>query len=146
MVLMWDSALYTKLINDNELIQYVSRTGDYPSIFSDSAPENVAFPYIIFTIAGTNGPDSAVDVFSVTIDHYDFQQSAKRSRLAIKRIVELLDREHLEHADFKAIRLYKSWTAAAPKSDEIDPRARHYIAKFSARAGRKGWIENYVST
>jgi hypothetical protein len=67
--------------------------------------------------------------------------------MAIKRIIELLDREHLQHADFKTIRLFKSWSSPAPRQGEDrDPRAQHYIVRFTARAGRKGWIDNYVST
>ena len=143
---MWESALYSKLINDPELIQYVSLYNNIPSIFSNSAPENVAFPYIVFVISNTGGPDSAVDTFDVVINHFDFKESAKRSGMAVKRIIELLDREHITHADFTPIRLYKTWAASAGRENEDrDPRAQHYIVRFSGRAGRKGWIENLTT-
>ncbi len=142
---MWESALYTKLIGDGYLSRYVSTYKNSPSIFSSSAPENVDFPYIVFTISETSGPDSAVDVFNVTIDCFDFDLSAKNSRLAARRIIELLDREHLDHEYYQTIRIYKSWSAQAPRQDEdTDPRAQHYTIRFTARAGRKGWID-YLS-
>ena len=140
---MWESALYNKLVADEILIKMVSSHCGYPSIFSNSAPENVAFPYIVFTIAETSGPDSAVDVFSVTIDHFDFVKSAYLSRLAAKRLIELLDREHLDHHYYKTIRIFKSWAAQASRvNEDRDPRAQHYIVRFTARAGRKGWINH----
>lgn len=143
---MWDSALYTKLINDSELIQYVSLHNGQPSIFSDSAPENVDFPYIVFVITNSGGPDSALDVFDVVINHFDFQQSSKRSRMAILRIIELLDRAHLTHDYFTPIRMFKRWSGSAGRENEDrDPRARHYIVRFAARAGRKGWIEEITA-
>lgn len=142
---MWDSALYDKLIGDSELAQFVSTFSGKPSVFSDSAPENVDFPYIVFTINGSTNPDSVVDTFSVEIAHFDFYQSAKRSRLAIRRAIELLDREHLTHSYYQTIRIYRTWSgSAARENEDRDPRARHYIARFTARAGRKGWIENLI--
>ena len=144
MVLMWESTLYNKLVNDGALVGYVSTYRDNPSIFSDSAPENVDFPYIVFRIDGTTGPDSALDVFNVTIDYFDFQYSAKNSRLAIRRIVEILDREHLQDDYYKTIRMFKSWSSSV-STNEMDPRAKHYVVKFTARAGRKGWIDNLVT-
>lgn len=144
---MWDSALYTKLTSDSELIQYVSLYNGQPSIFSDSAPENVDFPYIVFVITNGNGPDSALDVFDVVINHFNFEQSAKRSRLAIRRIIELLDRSHITHDYYKTIRMFKTGSGSAGRENEDrDPRAKHYIARFTARAGRKGWIDNLILT
>lgn len=142
---MWESALYTKLINDSDLIQYVSKLNSVPSIFSNSAPENIEFPYIVFVIENTSGPDSAVDVFSVTINHFDWNQSAKRSRLAIQRIIELLDRSHITHDYYQTIRIFKSGSGSAGRENEDrDPRAQHQIVRFTARAGRKGWIDKLV--
>lgn len=141
---MWESALYEKLINDSYLTsRFVSTYNSDPSIFSSSAPENVDFPYIVFSISETAGGDSVVDEFDVTIHCYDFDRSAHNSRLAARRIVELLDREHLSHEYYKTIRIFKELVMqAARQSEDTDPRAQHYVIKFSARAGRKGWIDH----
>jgi 3'-phosphoadenosine 5'-phosphosulfate sulfotransferase len=144
---MWESSLLSILVADDELKSYVSTYGgtNAPSIFSNSAPENVEFPYIVFTISGMSSPGSELDVWSVQIDHFDFATSGKTGRLAGYRIEELLDRQHLQHAKFKTIRLYKDWSAPAGRVEEDkDPKSQHFIVRLTARAGRKGWIDNLV--
>jgi len=148
---MWESSLYTKLTNDLELTRFVSTYGsgelEVPSIFSSSAPENVDFPYIVFTLDGSGSPDdSVIDVFDVQIAVFDFNESAKDSRLAIRRLEELLDKTNMVHDYYTKIRISRTNSYQANRDNEDkDPRAQHFIARFSARACRKGWIDNLTS-
>ena len=146
---MWESSLYSKLINDAKLIAYVSTIGDtdVPSIFSSSAPENTPFPYIVFTIDEVSSPsDSVIKVYDVQIAVFDFNQSGKRARLAIRRLGELLDKTEMEHEYYKNIRINSEHSFQAGRdSEDEDPRAQHFIARFNARACRKGWIDNLTS-
>lgn len=143
---MFASSLYNVLVNDTILTNYVStfdktQTGSVPSIFKNSAPENIEFPYIVFRIYGTGGEDSSVDTFNVMIDIFDYGESGKDAILIERRIVELLDRMHLDHSYYDTIRFFRRGADFVEANK--NPRAIQYNIRFRARAGRSGWMQQF---
>lgn len=134
---MFESALFQVLVNDADLVSKVSLFKGAPSIFEGTAPENVDFPYVTFSIHGGGGPDSAVDTFTITVTYFGWANSGKAARLAVRRIIELLDRQHLSHEYFDTIRVFRG---GFDEVENEDPRAQQYYARFTARAGRSGWM------
>ena len=142
---MFESSILNVLKNDNEFLSYVSTYKEEPSIFSNSAPENVDFPYVVFSINNTSDEDSVVDAFNVLFNYFDFSYSGKKARLATKRIVELLDRQHLNDDYYDTIRFFHNSINFVERGKEEDPRAQHYNLRFTARAGRSGWMINTLT-
>lgn len=140
---MFDAILITTLRNDAELASYVSthtlKNGStIPAMFGNSAPEGVNFPYITTRISDVgNDDDSVVDAFAVTINIFGYGKSGINERNASKRIIALLDREHLSDDYYDNIRFLKSGNDYV---ETKDPKAQHYNVRFSARAGRSGWM------
>jgi hypothetical protein len=137
---MFASSVLTVLEADMELVSYLSTHRTRPAIFVDSAPEGADFNYLVFTIADTgNEEDSCLDAFVITFDFFGYEKSGTTARRAMKRIIQLLDRTHLTHADYDNIRLFKGGVDFVESGD---PKAQHYVIRFSARAGRSEWMNN----
>jgi hypothetical protein len=139
---MFESALITKLADDNILADILTEYSSAPAIFSDLAPEDAEMPYVVIRIIRSANECPAIQEFTVYVDYFDYDKSAADSRKAAERIELLLDRAHLEHARYKTIRIF--FFAGSPVI-EPDPRAIHYNLQFSARAGRINFCD-YVST
>lgn len=135
---MFESAIYNALRADTELLKYVSRFRSIPAIFADQAPEGAKMPYIVFRIRRSNDEAVPVQKFSIYIDYYDHGKSAVNSRKAAERIEFVLDRAELDHERYSNIRVF--FFDGAPM-DDTDPRIIRYNMQFSARAGRKKWID-----
>lgn len=134
---MFESTLFQILSTDPTLTGYLSSYDGTPSVFSNMAPENVEFRYLVFRIDGTTGPDSAVDTFDIIINIFDYSYSSKNIRLAGRRCIELLDRKHFSHEYFDTIRVFRD---TINYIDSESPQAQHYEYRFTARAGRSGWM------
>jgi hypothetical protein len=136
MAVMFEQALLDKLKTSKTLCDYVSAYAGQPSIFSDSAPEMVDFPYVVFRIQTKSTDTPALHSFSIFIDLFDYDKSRAKTRTAAETIEYLLDEKILTSERYDNIRcFYFSGGFTA----EEDPRANHYNMQFSARAGRKKW-------
>lgn len=136
---MFESALLNVLKNDSELVSYVSTYKGKVSMFSNRGPENVDFPYITCSIHEAGGSDATVTTFNIFINYFDYSNSGKQARQASKRIQELLDRQHISDEYYDTIRCFMEGTDFVEGNE--DPRAQQYNTKFSARAGRSGWMK-----
>jgi hypothetical protein len=139
---MFESSLLKKLCDDATLCGYVSTftTTSHttvPSIFNKAAPEAAIFPYITFYITQSSNECPAVKEFTALIDYFDNNKSSAKSNKAAERIEFLLDRAELEHDRYSCIRMFFFSGSEVP---EEDPRIVHYNLQFTARAGRKKWI------
>jgi hypothetical protein len=135
---MFESALLEKLLSDSDLLDYTALFDGEPAIFSEFAPEKAPMPYIVFKISRNAAASPAVQEFSILIDYFDYNNSAKNSREAVERIEFILDRAELEHDRYSKIRIFFSSGASL---EEADPRTIHYKMQFIARAGRKKWMK-----
>ena len=133
---MFEDALLAKLNTDATLIALLSTYNTKPSIFSGSAPENVAFNYVVFYIT-CDGDDYAVDSFNVAINVFGYSESSKTVRDAVNRIIILLDGARLTNTPLDNVRLRRLGYTYV---ENQDTRAQQYNIRFSARAGRKGWM------
>lgn len=111
-----------------------------PSIFSEAAPESVAFPYITFRILRMSAEDSSVQKFTIFLDYWDYDLSRSTARKAGKRLERLLDNIILQHDDFKSIRIFYFDDSFIQESD---PRTIHLNMQLSARAGRLKWASQF---
>jgi hypothetical protein len=138
---MFDSELKRYLETDAELVSYVGTHAGLPSVFSEAAPEGVAFPYIVFRIvvAATEAP--AVCRGVVFVDYYNYDTSRTRARKVAEKIEYLLDHKILNHDRYDSIRFFFSDGSFTP---EPDPRAIHYNVQFDFRAGRKAWARQFA--
>lgn len=136
---MFEGALLTKLAADATLTAYVSTYNGAPAIFSEHAPEGADMPYIVFRITRTADAFPGVQAFTVFVDYYDYDVSASNSRKAAEQIEFLLDRVQLSDARYSNIRLFFS---SGGSLEGVDPRTVRYNLMFTARAGRKKWIDN----
>ena len=139
---MFESSLLAVLAADSTLTDYLSTYGSRPAIFSNSAPAQVDFDYMVFTISDTGNGDSVVNEFRVSIDFFGYGKSGANIRSAIRRTIELLDRTHLTHDYYDSIRLFKGGIEFI---ETEDPKAQHYNLEFTARAGRSGWMDEISS-
>lgn len=138
---MFDSTLHQILSTDVDLTNRISTYNGSPSVFGNSAPENVDFNYIVYRISNTGG--DVVETFNVIINIFGYSYSGVIVRETVNRMVSLLDRNHtnilnnIEHENYYKIRFFK--TGIDPVEHK-DPKAQHYNLRFLVRATRKGWI------
>jgi hypothetical protein len=138
---MFESILISTLQADTELAGYVSTFEALPAIFSEFAPDAAELPYIVCMIKMTGVDDTIIQKFSVVIDYYNYGVSWADPRKAVQRIEHLLDGAELDHERYSNIRLFAD--SGAP-INEADPRAVPYSISFSARAGRKAFVESII--
>jgi|WetSurMetagenome_2_1015567.scaffolds.fasta_scaffold84133_2 hypothetical protein len=141
---MFESSLEAKLKADATLVGYLSSRNSSPSIFAEFAPEGVELPYIVFRISRSGGDDSMVQPFNVYIDIFDYSVSSKKVRSAAERVEFILDKTTLNHERYDTIRMF--FYNGEQIQDDEDKRKIHYNLLFEARAGRKKWMDNKVTT
>lgn len=134
---MIESAIISVLKADPELVALLSTHNSEPAIFSEFAPEDAEFPYIVLNVSRSNDEFPGLHAFTIMVDYFDYDVSRKNSRIAAERIEFLLDRAILQHERYDSIRI--SFFAGSPIPED-DPRSVHYNVQFSARAGRKKWM------
>lgn len=142
---MFDSSLISLLRSDTALAALVSSYKSHAAIFSDGAPQDAALPFAETRILESSVGDSIVASFTVIIDFYQQSESAAKARAFCQRIIEVLDRAQITgDARYHCIRIF---ILSGPEYiDEGDPRDIHYRVQFSARAGRKKYIETISTT
>ena len=139
---MFESALLNKLSSITGMSSYVSTFEGSRAIFSEIAPEKAKMPYLVFRILPSASEGLPVKEFTVFIDYFDYNVSRVKSRNCAEAIEFSLDRAILEHARFNCIRLF--YFAGSPVIEE-DPRAVHYNLQFTARGGRKKWLDETIT-
>lgn len=140
--IMFESSLLPILKNDSVIAEYVSIYNSQSAIFSDVAPQDAELPFAETSIQENSTGDSVVSSFIVSIDIYNHNESGKDARAFCHRVIELLDRHEIDgNSRYHKIRLFIS--SGPTRIDEGDPRDVHYQVQFSARAGRKKYIESY---
>jgi hypothetical protein len=135
---MFEKTIYNILIAESFITDNVSDYNGLPSIFSDQAPEDVSFPYIVFDISETTPPDSIINRYNVYINYYNYGSSSSSARVVVDRINELLDQQRLSNDRLSDIRIRRD---VYSRLDEGDPRAIHYNIQMEARATRKKWMQ-----
>ena len=139
---MFESALENIIKNDATIATYITvypAGSSIPAVFSELAPEKAILPYIVFRISQSSDENAAVTPFTIFIDYFDYNKSAVNSRIAVNQLINILDGVALEHDRFNKIRIF--FYAGSPVQEE-DPRNIHYNLQFTARGGRKSYIDN----
>ena len=141
---MFETSLLPILQDDPTIIGLVSTYNSGAAVFSDCAPEDAELPFAETIIQENSAGDSVVSQFIVSVDYYNNTESSANARNFCERVIELLDRCVIENdARYHKIRLFIS--SGPLRIDEGDPRDVHYSVQFSARAGRKKYIETYLT-
>lgn len=132
-----ESTILDVLKADSTLTALVSTFESSPSIFTDSAPEAAATPYIVCNFMQLNAP-LEIGHFNLFINFFDYDKSAAAARSALLRIQVLLDDMSFEDDDneWNAIRVFHEGGGHVPTPDARDI---HYNAQYSIRAGRLAW-------
>jgi hypothetical protein len=140
---MFEKSLIPILKNDSTIVGLLSTYNSAAAVFSECAPEDAELPFAETIIQENSVGDSVVAQFTVSIDYYSSTESSVNARQFCQRVIELLDRREIENDDrYHRIRLFIN--NGPLRIDEGDPRDVHYSVQFSARAGRKMYIENYL--
>ena len=139
---MFEASLLIILKKSSVIAEYVSIYNSAAAIFSDVAPEDAELPFAETMISESAVGDSVVSIFLVSIDYYQRAESGANARKFCERVIELLDGHQIDNdSRYHKIRLFIS--SGPTRIDEGDPRDIHYQVQFSARAGRKKYIESY---
>jgi len=140
---MFEASLISYLKYDTILRGYVSSYASSYAIFSDVAPENAVLPFAETQIQEITQGDSIVATFSILVDLYANSESGVNARKFCQRLIEILDRHEIDTDErYSNIRFFYQSITRLP---ENDPRDIHYSVQFSARAGRKKYIDTYTS-
>ena len=138
---MIEKTILDALKGDATLVSLVSKYDTRPAIFSELAPEKAIEPYITFNITrNESSGDIVLHDFVVMIDWYGRNTSRVNTRIASERIEYIFDNNQFnDDARYDTIRM---WFVSGGWVEERDPRDIHYNQQFTARAGRKKWLEN----
>jgi len=134
---MFEGEIITLFLNSTDIVDNISSYAGQPSIFTNEAPEEVDFPYIVFDIRTISPPDSIIDRFMVDIDCYDYKNSGAGLRTLVNSINETLDNQRVNNSRYSDIRIRRDIYSRVPTGD---PRAFHYHIQIEARATRKKWM------
>jgi hypothetical protein len=141
---MFEGSLISLLRSDTGLAAFVSTYKTAPAIFSDVAPEDASLPFAETVIQENSVGDSVVASFTVLVDFYNSTESAVSARAFCQRVVELLDRQEINN-DSRYHRIRFFINSGPYRVEEGDPRDVHYRVQFSARAGRKKFIDELAT-
>ena len=117
---------------------FVEQSGTVPAVFSDSAPEAAVFPYITVTIGKTKQPESVIDLATINIDYWDYDQSRAQADESAIAVEDLLDLKCMNSENFNDIRFS---IGNADYVSQSDSRVIHFNTQFSARCSRSGWMK-----
>lgn len=138
---MFEAKIIELLSEDSDITETISRYNGVPSIFTDQAPEDAPFPYIVFTIRSISPPDSIIDRFMIEIDYFNTTETGKNARVAVDNIQEYLDNKTVSNERYNSIRIRRDIYNPVPESD---PRGIHYNIQLEARATRKKWMSTIL--
>lgn len=117
---------------------FVKQSGTIPAIFSDSAPEGAKFPYITVKIGKTKQPANVIDLATINIDYWDYDQSRVKADESAIAVEDLLDMKCMNSENFNDIRFS---IGTADYVNQTDSRAIHFNSPFTARSSRSGWMK-----
>ncbi len=140
---MLASAVFTKMLNDEVLMDMVATIDGMPAIFQTWAEPDSPFPYVVFRMDDSASGHWGRRVFTLYIDVWDYNEGGHpgTAKAISKRIVELFDRQRLAHPDFEAIRCSLDTRGLIP---EDTSGIVHMAHQFSVIAWRQGFIENLL--
>jgi len=138
---MIEKTIIDALRGDATLVSLVTKYRAKPAIFSELAPEPVKEPYITINISRNPANDDlVVQEFVIMINVWGRENSRVNVRRASERIEFIFDNKQFNSdARYDTIR---TWFVSGGWVEEADPRDVHYNHQFTARAGRKKWINN----
>ena len=141
---MFESSLLSLLNTDYGITSRLSTFNGVPSVFSDYAPEEVQFPYIVFDIEENESDSLIVDAFFIEIDIYGLRTSSKTIREIVERVQFVCDRTIITDDErFSTIRLYRDNNELVYDNlGSRDSKMTHYIVRLQARGTRKKWADN----
>ncbi len=135
---MFESDLYSLLVNDSELANLLSAFNQYPAVFSDVAPQEATEIYIVFDIQEDPSIGQIIDAFTINFDIYNDTNSNEITRQIIERLTFLLDPISIETLRYKTVRFYRG---SGGYIKDNDTEIKHYNKQFFARGTRKKWID-----
>jgi hypothetical protein len=135
---MFEKSLKDFLAGDPNITGLISSFEGAPAIFTSAAPQKAVLPYIVFDINKFAPENLAASAFSVALDLYAYNESAKDLRQLATYIEYRCDRKILPETDprFGHIRLFYE---DGREVENSDVKIKHYVVTLSARAGRKQW-------
>ena len=132
---------YKEIINvlstDSNIANTVTTYLQQPAIFSNEAPEDAKFPYIVIRIDSTPLTDKVVSTSTLYIDYYDYNKTRLNSDAFAISVEDRLESNKITSENFTDIRFSLLNTGYIPESD---PRTIHYNSTFSCRGARSGWM------
>jgi hypothetical protein len=134
---MFEKTVINKLMADSTLTDLLTVYEDYPSIFSNEAPEKATVPYIVVAIQGTT-TEGPVQQFRVDVDFFDYNKSRKNSRIAAQQIEYDLDENRLTSERYIDLRFLLFSGPTSIQGD--DPRDIRINLQFDVRATRSKWM------
>lgn len=137
---MIENVILTEMNTSTALKGLVSKIcGNAPAFFSEQAPENVKFPYIILATDYHKTTWVGIHEFNVYFHIYDDNTSYTNIRDITQLLEFMFDYKIFNdlNNDYSYLRFFlydrTEWR-------EEDPRITHYILHFTVRACRKAWV------
>ena len=139
---MIEGVVVEQLRNDGTISSIVSTYDmngtDTPAVFSNMAPENAVYPYVVVTARKYTIPDAVMDGFDVYIHYYERGESAANARTVSERAEFIFDPNTFEDDRYATIRF---WRRDASQVAEPAPLEIHYLTLLQARGSRKKWMQ-----
>lgn len=141
---MFDASLIQIISSDSVIRGLIAPYQSGYAVFSEDAPEGAEKPFCEIAITEFPVGDSVVAQFSVLVDYFEKSESKQHAKEFCARIIQLLDKAQITNdARYHCIRM--SLSNGPRRIPEEDPRDIHYSVEFSARGGRKQYIDYLVS-
>lgn len=137
---MFETSIINKLAAETDLVSYLNTYNSSPSIFSNEAPEDADFPYIVIRIDGGDpyGPVQDYNMYVDIMDYYDSRAGAREAAFWVK---VALDEIVLTHDRFIDLRIYP-FAGPTHIEEESDPRSIQINSQFTIRVTRSKWMIN----
>lgn len=147
---MLAEAVYTKMVNDMELVSMISTYEGFPAIFENDAQPGAKFLYITFRMEDSPGTGLFLKrKFTLYIDVWDYQEGGDttEAKRVSSRIEELFDRKRLEHPDYGIIQCYMQTRGLIREGDGDRDSTKetaiiHITHQFEVTAWRKKFINS----
>lgn len=136
---MFEAELYKVLSSEKQIISLIQNYRGKPAIFAGGVPGDADLPYIAFDIAPSIAASPETMKFNIMIDYWERGQSRANAAQIAQLIENLLDMKALESERYSCVRFFIFRSSFIP---DPDPRVIHYNLQFTARAGRKTFINS----
>lgn len=136
---MIEGSIITLLRSDTSISSRVANYGaGTPAIFSDEAPEDAVKPYLVIRIEDSTPDHKSIDVFTIFIDYFEYNNSRSNARHLMRDVTNFLDDKVIKtDSNYDTIRI--EYFSGSPIIEQ-DARDIHHNLQFTARAGRKAWM------